>query len=151
MTIRSRSPQSRRLAAACLLGAAMAGATIAAVPANASTAQARDTTPGIEQLQADDFNLHLYHDAGTVVAGENIGSIIAPESQIAQPVGVALSTGDLPAGVTVDFAPPSLLTGNLSTATISTSPSTSPGSYEIAIIGTGNGQTESEPFTLTVQ
>jgi hypothetical protein len=68
---------------------------------------------------------------------------------------VELSTGELPAGISVDFLPPALTAGRKGTLLVAADASAAPGLYTIEVQGTGytSGilQTRTTAFTLQVQ
>jgi subtilase family serine protease len=63
---------------------------------------------------------------------------------------ITLSTSGAPSGVTVSFSPTSITGAGSSTMTVTVANSTAPGKYNIKIVGTSGGTTESVLVTLTV-
>ncbi|WP_262923020.1 reprolysin-like metallopeptidase [Hymenobacter cellulosilyticus] len=63
---------------------------------------------------------------------------------------VALSASNLPAGMTVTYANPSVTTGGSTTATITTTTATPSGSYLINLVGTSGSVTQQQQFLINI-
>ncbi|PJJ58940.1 putative secreted protein (Por secretion system target) [Hymenobacter chitinivorans DSM 11115] len=64
---------------------------------------------------------------------------------------VTLSAANLPAGMTVSYATPTLNPGGTTTATITTTAATPSGTYVINLVGTSGSQTQQQQFLITVE
>ncbi|UOQ55120.1 reprolysin-like metallopeptidase [Hymenobacter cellulosivorans] len=64
---------------------------------------------------------------------------------------VDLSAANLPTGMTVTFANPTVTTGGSTTATINTTTATPSGTYVINLVGTSGSQTQQQQFLITIE
>jgi PGF-pre-PGF domain-containing protein len=98
-----------------------------------------------------DFTISVGPTSGSVVQGENTSATVSVTSVEGFSETVSLSVL-LPPGtdLSVSLSPPSGIPSFTSTLTISTSPTTLAGTYDIIITGTGGGKTHDCAYTLTV-
>ncbi|HTO76148.1 MAG TPA: hypothetical protein VMQ61_08725 [Thermoanaerobaculia bacterium] len=112
------------------------------------------TPNGIAAFQppgaAADFSLSLSPGAATVVAGASAGVTVSTATVSGSAQSVALSTGALPAGVTVSFSPPTIDSGASSTLTLTTTSSAAAGATDISVTASNGSVSHDAAFTLTV-
>lgn len=94
------------------------------------------------------FSLAVDPSALTIAQGaSNTTGVNITRTDFTGPVTLSLSGA--PAGVTWDFSPPAP-TGNGSVLTVNVGVATTPGVYDITVLGTGTVGNDSAVFTLTV-
>ncbi|WP_018351148.1 M20/M25/M40 family metallo-hydrolase [Longispora albida] len=98
---------------------------------------------------SNDFSVSANPAQASTQAGGTASTTVGTQTTSGSPQTVQLTATGLPAGVTVSFNPSSVLTGNSSAATFTTSASTPSGSYDITITATGS-VTRTANFRLTV-
>ncbi|NRQ39337.1 M20/M25/M40 family metallo-hydrolase [Nonomuraea sp. NN258] len=98
-----------------------------------------------------DFSMAANPGSGTVQAGATATTSIGTTTTNGTAQTVNLSASGLPSGATANFNPASVTSGNSSTLTISTAPTTPSGTYTVTVTGTGETTTKSTSYSLTVQ
>ena len=127
---------------ASLLPADLDGST--APPAGSPNYLVGTTAP------ANDFSLSLSPTSLPLAPGGSGTSTVSTTTTNGSAQLVVLSASGLPVGATASFNPSSVMSGGSSTLTVATSDSTPPGTYSIAVTGTGSATTHSATVTLTV-
>jgi hypothetical protein len=97
---------------------------------------------------ANDFSIAVNPSPGVTIPGNPVAATVSTTLTAGAAQTITLSASGLPAGVTAQFSPTSVTTGGTSTATFSTSASTPPGRYTIAINGTGANATHAATYVL---
>ncbi|WP_197287967.1 M28 family peptidase [Nocardia sp. NRRL S-836] len=98
---------------------------------------------------ANDFSVAVSPASGSVAAGSSATTTVQTQTTAGQAQTVALTATGLPAGATASFSPSSVTTGTNATLTISTTASTSSGTYPVTVRAAG-GTTKTATYTLTV-
>jgi len=99
---------------------------------------------------ANDFSISVSPTSGTVTAGNSTSATVSTATTSGSAQTVNLSASGLPSGANASFNPSSVTSGGSSTMTISTSGSTTPGTYPVTITGAGSSATRTTSFSLTV-
>ncbi|MEU3397310.1 M28 family peptidase [Streptomyces filamentosus] len=107
------------------------------------TAVGETTTP------VNDFSVSASPAAGTVAPGSSAAVTVSTATVSGSAQTVRLSAAGLPSGVTVSFSPASVTSGQSSTATVAVAAGTAPGTYTLALTGTGEAVHQTT-YTLTV-
>ena len=102
------------------------------------------------QPPPDDFSLSANPTTLSVTAGQGGTSLISSAVTSGNPQPIALAVSGLPAGATGSFDTSNITAGQSATLTLTTSGSTSPGSYPITVTGAGSSATHTTTVTLTV-
>ncbi|WP_368050636.1 S8 family serine peptidase [Micromonospora sp. C28SCA-DRY-2] len=102
------------------------------------------------QPPTQDFSIEVAPAAGTLDPGGSVSATVSTSTTVGSPHPVTFSASGLPDGATASFSPPSVTSGGSSTVTISTTGSTEPGTYVVAITGRGPETTNSTSYRLTV-
>jgi hypothetical protein len=97
------------------------------------------------------FNLLLSPDFGTAVQGGSVYSTVSVNSFGGTPLDVTLSMSGLPPGASAYFSPQSGMGNFTSSITITSSPTTPPGFYELIVTGYSSWMNQSVFYALTVQ
>ncbi|GGO83873.1 discoidin domain-containing protein [Wenjunlia tyrosinilytica] len=97
-----------------------------------------------------DFSLSLNPSSGAVGPGASTTSTVSVTSSSGSTDPVSLSATGAPSGVTVSFAPASVVPGGTSTMTISTTAAAASGSSTLTVTGTSASGTHSAAYGLTV-
>ncbi len=98
----------------------------------------------------NDFVMDLSPSAGSTAPGTSVTATLYTGTSAGVAHTVALSASKLPAGVTVTFAPPVITSGGSSALTIAVAAATVPGTYDLAITGTGS-VVHTATYSLTVE
>jgi subtilisin family serine protease len=97
-----------------------------------------------------DFSIGLSPDSGSVDPGGSLTTTVSTATTVGEPQPVELSASGAPPEVSVSFSPATVTSGGSVTATISTTPAARPGTYRIAVTGSGTATRQVATFTLTV-
>lgn len=116
------------------------------VSLNSNQASATPTGGG-----SPDFTISISPSSTTVTQGSNASYTVSIGSSNGFNGTVSLSASGLPSGATDSFNPASITTSGNSTLTISTTGSTSTGSFTISVTGTSGSLSHSASATLVVQ
>jgi hypothetical protein len=96
------------------------------------------------------FSVAVLPSGGSLTAGSSFTATVNTATTGGAAQTVNLSATGAPAGVNVSFSPSSVTSGGSSTMIISTSASVVPGTYTIAVNGTGSSSSASGTYALTV-
>jgi uncharacterized membrane protein len=113
------------------------------------TGTTHTTTVGLTVTPAD-FSIGASPSSLTIALGATDASTISTAVTSGAPQTVNLSASGQPAGTTVSFSPASVAAGGSSTMTVAVGASTTPGTYVLAITGTGASATHTTSVALTV-
>jgi hypothetical protein len=116
-----------------------------------SGALSHSTPVSLTVKQLPDFSISATPSSQTVTAGNSASFTLTIGAINGFSGAVALSAGSLPAGVSASFSPASVTGLGSSTLTVSTSASTSLGSFSVAITGTSGSTSHNTTVSLTVQ
>ncbi|WP_283133666.1 M4 family metallopeptidase [Rhizohabitans arisaemae] len=118
---------------------------------NAVSVPAEPDEPGPCTVRSE-FSMSLSPTSATVQAGQFATTTVSTTTTLGLPQNVVFSATGAPAGATVAFAPPSVVSGASSTMTVTVPPGTTPGPYNMIVTGDGDGtgMDQTAPFTLTV-
>ncbi|MET7363523.1 M20/M25/M40 family metallo-hydrolase [Streptomyces sp. NPDC005562] len=100
--------------------------------------------------QQNDFSLGLSPASGQVEAGSSATATVTTTTVTGSAQQVALTAAGAPTGVNVSFDPGTVTSGASSTMKVSTTASTTPGTYPITVTGTAGTKTHTVQYTLTV-
>ncbi|MFD4634913.1 M20/M25/M40 family metallo-hydrolase [Streptomyces sp. NPDC058284] len=128
-------------------GCDLFNATKAAWDAISIPAQSGDPTCSGQQ---SDFSLGLSPAAGQVDAGASTTATVNTTTVTGSAQQISLTAAGAPTGVGVTFTPGTVTSGSNSTMKITTSASTTPGTYPITVTGTAGTKTHTAQYTLTV-
>ena len=101
-------------------------------------------------INVPDFSFAVAPNAQTVTVGSNAAFTVTVVATNAFTGDVALSVTGLPAEVSADFSPASVTGLGTSTLSLTTSTSSTPGSYALTITGTSSNTTHTAMVTLTI-
>ncbi|HRC86476.1 MAG TPA: hypothetical protein PK413_12780, partial [Thermoanaerobaculia bacterium] len=99
---------------------------------------------------ATDFALQVNPSYVSTVQGGTASYTVSASSDATVAGGISLSMEDLPAGITVDFNPPTIQVGETSTLTLTASATLATGTYDLTLSGTGGGLVRTVPAQLAV-
>ena len=100
---------------------------------------------------SDDFAMSLNPYDGSVAAGSTSSALIATQVIAGRSQQVTLTAVRVPAGATIRFSPPSLMTGGSAVIAITTAANTPADTYTVTITATGPGATHSVNYPLSVR
>ncbi|KES04935.1 peptidase M28 [Streptomyces toyocaensis] len=103
-----------------------------------------------DEAPADDFSLAVSPASGSVEPGGDIKTTVSTAVTNGSAQTVRLSVPNAPAGVSVEFAPSSVTSGEQAAMRLATTASTVPGTYTLTVTGTGTSATHTTTYTLTV-
>ena len=98
----------------------------------------------------DYFTMSANPSGVSVLQGQSTTTALSTQVTSGASQAVGLSVNGLPAGATASFSPSAIHSGQGSTMTISTTPSTPAGTYTINVKGTGTSTTYYMSMSLTV-
>ncbi|MFC7983202.1 M20/M25/M40 family metallo-hydrolase [Streptomyces sp. NPDC057336] len=107
------------------------------------------TSVGDTPAPADDFSISADPSSGTVDPGSSATVTVRTATTSGDAQNVRLSASGAPTGVSVDFTPDSVTSGQSSTATVEVAAGTAAGTYTLTLTGTGT-VTHTTTYTLTV-
>ncbi|MFC7886722.1 M20/M25/M40 family metallo-hydrolase [Streptomyces sp. NPDC057376] len=107
------------------------------------------TSVGDTPAPADDFSISADPASGTVDPGSSATVTVRTATTSGDAQNVRLSASGAPTGVSVDFTPDSVTSGQSSTATVEVAAGTAAGTYTLTLTGTGT-VTHTTTYTLTV-
>ncbi|RKT52854.1 M4 family metallopeptidase [Saccharothrix australiensis] len=110
---------------------------------------AQSAEPTCTPTPANDFSLELRPTSGVARPGSTVTTTVATTTVSGNAHAVALSAPSLPTGVTAQFAPASVTSGQSATLTLSVGAGVASGSYPITIQGVGSA-THTVTYNLTV-
>ncbi len=111
------------------------------------------TTPYVLTVQSDapaQFTMSLEPAEGSVAPGMSITTSVRTQNVSAKTQQVRLQASGLPTGATATFNPTTVTSGGSSQLTIATTASTPVGTYDVTVTGTGETNTQSKTYALTV-
>lgn len=85
-----------------------------------------------------DFTLVSSSDTAGVTPGASASFVLETTTLQGTPQTLTFSAGNVPAGVSASFSPPSIQSGNLTTLTLAVGSGAAPGSYTITVSATSN-------------
>jgi subtilase family serine protease len=98
----------------------------------------------------NDFDLSTSLSALTIPVGNSSHILLTNTINGEFKSAVTLTTSSLPTGVSANFAPASITGNGTSNLTLTTSPTTAPGTYPVTIYGASGSLVQSTQLTLTV-
>ncbi|MGW2227586.1 M20/M25/M40 family metallo-hydrolase [Streptomyces formicae] len=122
-------------------------ATKAAWDAISIPAQSGDPTCSGQQ---SDFSLGLSPASGKVEPGASTSATVNTTTVTGSAQQISLTASGAPTGVNVSFDPGTVTSGSNATMKITTTASTTPGTYPITVTGTAGTKTHTAQYTLTV-
>ena len=123
------------------LGNTRSGASGSPGSAGTSSVTARSGGP---------FSVSPNPSSGSVLPGGSVNTTVQTATVSGNPQQVTFSATGLPADVNASFNPPSVVSGGSTTLTLAASTGTTPGVYQVTVVGTGATATVTAGYTLTV-
>ncbi|GAA2695381.1 MULTISPECIES: M20/M25/M40 family metallo-hydrolase [Streptomyces] len=102
------------------------------------------------EAPADDFSMDVSPTSGSVAPGGDVKTTVSTATVNGSAQTVRLSVPNAPAGVTAEFNPSSVTSGERATMRVTAAASTAPGTYTLTVTGTGTSATHTTTYTLTV-
>ena len=98
----------------------------------------------------NDFSLQVSPSSQSVTQGGSAAYTIASTTTSGAGQSIAFTAGNLPPGVTASFNPATVQSGGSTTLTLTTSATTTPGNYQITVIGNGANANHASSISLSV-
>ncbi|MGW2218955.1 M4 family metallopeptidase [Nonomuraea sp. NPDC001684] len=98
----------------------------------------------------DTFSLQVSPGSGAADPGGSATTTLSTVTTGGNAQQIQLRTGTLPAGVTAQFNPATIQSGQSSTLTLNVAANAAPGTYTVQVIAQGAAQTQTQNYTLTV-
>ncbi|MEU1389274.1 M4 family metallopeptidase [Nonomuraea sp. NPDC005730] len=145
-----QSGQSSTLTLNVAANAAPGTYTVQVIAQGTAQTQTQNYSLTVNRPIPDQFSLTLSPTSGSVDAGGSTASTLTTTTTSGNAQQIQLRTGTLPAGVTAQFNPATIQSGQSSALTLATASSVPAGTYTVQVIAQGTAQTQTQNYTLTV-